>query len=120
MSRERARGSTNVGAITFAALPGIIALTVLAALLFGLTQARGGQVGHVSGAGGNLQEGKVARAKPARHPLDQGFAGVDSSKPTVDAAEVGQGSGNLSRGACIAIQQFGGGYPFHGTTDAAS
>ncbi|HEX9247422.1 MAG TPA: hypothetical protein VGA35_14780 [bacterium] len=43
MSRERARGSTNLGAITFAALPGIIALTVLAALLFGLTQARGGQ-----------------------------------------------------------------------------
>jgi hypothetical protein len=32
-----------LGAITFAALPGIIALTVLAALLFGLTQARGGQ-----------------------------------------------------------------------------
>ena len=43
MSRKRARRSTILGAITFAALQGIIALTVLAALLFGLTQARGGQ-----------------------------------------------------------------------------
>jgi len=43
VNRERARGSTILGTITFAALPGLIALTVLAALLFGLTQARGGQ-----------------------------------------------------------------------------
>ena len=46
MSRERARGSahaTITETITFGALPGIIALTVLVGLLFGFAQARGGQ-----------------------------------------------------------------------------
>lgn len=42
MSPERARVSTVLGTIAFGALPGIVALSLLVGLLFGLAQARGG------------------------------------------------------------------------------
>ncbi|TMI91250.1 MAG: hypothetical protein E6H00_04490 [Bacillati bacterium ANGP1] len=87
MSRERARGSahaTITETITFGALPGIIALTVLVGLLFGFAQARGGQE-------------RAGAAAWAQAELDylraQGYEGLATGTRTLTPA-----SGHTARG----------------------
>jgi len=68
---------------------------------------------HPTVARGHFQQGKWALAA-VRNSVQHSASGRDSSKPPIDAFQVGKRCGNFGRGARISIKQFGLSHSLHG------
>ena len=47
------------------------------------------------------------------HKFDHPLRGAYATKPAIDTAKIGEGSGDFCRSAAIGVEQFAGRYPLH-------